>query len=228
MANTTVLPRAAKPRIVSQKAWRPRRPWRRSARRAPAGRGWRPARGRSAPAASDRPTASRCGGPDRRRGRSARAPRRRRAASGYSEAIIATSSRDGEVADQLAGLQHRADGAGGHRLGRGQAEQRTPCPRRAAAGRAACRWSSTCRRRSGRAARRSRHGRSRGRRPARHGPDPGGLRNVFSRPERRIPSGRGFIDVVMGPGSPKGTDRGRAAMAPITSDFCQTKPTTTF
>ncbi len=66
------------------------------------------------------------------------------------------SSRTVEVADQRAGLQHGADRAvaDGRRPAGGRT--RRPCRGRAAPGRAACRWSWTCRRRWGRAGRPSR------------------------------------------------------------------------
>ena len=70
---------------------------------------------------------------------------------------------DAQVVDQRPRLEHPADDAGGDRLGRRHPEQRHASRSRGGSARASCRSSSSCRRRSGRAARPSRPARSRGR-----------------------------------------------------------------
>ena len=63
---------------------------------------------------------------------------------------------NGEVRQQTAGLQHRADPAPGRRGARRAAEQVRRCRSRAGSGRAAGRWPWTCRHRSAPAGRRPR------------------------------------------------------------------------
>ena len=131
-----------------------------SARRARAAPGRSRARARSARAASRRRRASASAARRSPRCRPARAPRRRRAARGRARRSSRRSSRTDRSRISVAGLQHRADAAGGDRLlrragrraetlpasGSGEPEQHVD-------------RGATCRRRWARAARRSRRAR---------------------------------------------------------------------